>query len=284
MLTKMKMKIEEEKNTIEVLPEECIANILLLTSPVDSCKFSIVSKDFCSASESDIVWDHFLPSDLISIISESQSGSSLLATSPSKKSLYLTLSDNPIIVDNGKKSFQLEKQSGKKIYMLGARDLSIAWGDTPCYWEWITLPESRFQEVSRLHMVCWFEIYGKIHSRVLSSNTQYAAFVVYKMIYPHNFNPHGVGSIPVELTIDKFEDRICTKEVWLDPNYDKELDDELLGLESPKLRSDGWLEVEIGEFNSSLQDQVFQIGVVEIRNPHTKCGFILEGIEIRPKN
>ncbi|KAI5398159.1 F-box protein PP2-B1 isoform X2 [Lathyrus oleraceus] len=142
MATEMKTESEEEKNKIDVLPEECIANILLLTDPVDSCKFSIVSKDFCSASESDIVWEHFLPSDLISIISESQSGSSLLATSPSKKSLYLTLSDNPIIIDNGKKSFQLEKQSGKKIYMLSARDLSITWGDTPTYWNWIILPES----------------------------------------------------------------------------------------------------------------------------------------------
>ncbi|CAL5208349.1 unnamed protein product [Lathyrus oleraceus] len=166
MATEMKTESEEEKNKIDVLPEECIANILLLTDPVDSCKFSIVSKDFCSASESDIVWEHFLPSDLISIISESQSGSSLLATSPSKKSLYLTLSDNPIIIDNGKKSFQLEKQSGKKIYMLSARDLSITWGDTPTYWNWIILPESRFQEVARLRYVWWFEIYGKIYGKI----------------------------------------------------------------------------------------------------------------------
>ncbi|CAK8572242.1 unnamed protein product [Lathyrus sativus] len=276
----MKAKSGEEDNKFEVLPEECIANILLLTDPVDSCKFSIVSKDFCSASESDIVWEHFLPSDLISIISESQSGSSLLATSPSKKSLYLTLSDNPIIIDNGKKSFQLEKQSGKKIYMLSARDLSVTWGDTPTYWDWITLPESRFQEVARLHYVWWFEIYGKINTRVLSSNTQYAAVLVFKLIDPRQFDV-----IPVELTIDKFEDRISTKQVWLDPNYDKERDDELLGLESPKLRSDGWLEIEIGEFFSSgEQDEVIQIGVLEIKAGRSKSGFILEGIEIRPKN
>ncbi|XP_058744341.1 putative F-box protein PP2-B12 [Vicia villosa] len=280
MATETKTKNEEETNTIEVLPEECIANIFSLTDPVDSCKFSVVSKDFCSASESDIVWDHFLPSDLISIISESQSGSSLLATSPSKKTLYLTLSDNPVIIDNGKKSFQLEKQSGKKIYMLSARDLSIAWGDTPTYWDWITLPESRFKEVARLRYVWWFEIYGKISTRVLSSNTRYAAVLVFKLMDPDDFDV-----IPVELTIDKFEDRISTKQVWLDPNFDKERDKELLGLESPKLRSDGWLEIEIGEFFSSgIQDEVIQMGVVEIKADRTKGGFILEGIEIRPIN
>ncbi|XP_058744355.1 F-box protein PP2-B10-like [Vicia villosa] len=218
MAAEMKTKTEEEKNMIEVFPNECIAN--------------------------------------------------------------LTLSNNPVIIDNGKKSFQLEKQSGKKIYMLSARDLSIAWGDTPTYWNWITLPESRFQEVARLNYVWWFEIYGKINTHVLSSNTQYAAFLVFKLIDPRDFDV-----IPVELTVDKFEDRISTKQVWLDPNFDKERDDELLGLESPKLRSDGWLEIEIGEFFSSgIQDEVIQMGVVEIKAGRIKCGFILEGIEIKPKN
>lgn len=139
---------------------------------------------------------------------------------------------------------------------------------------------NRFQEVARLRYVWWFEIYGKINTRVLSANTQYAAVLVFKLINPRDFDV-----VPVELTIDKFEDRISTKQVWLDPNYDKERDDELLGLESPKLRSDGWLEIEIGEFfNSDMQDEVIQIGVVEIKGGSTKSGFILEGIEIRPKN
>ncbi|KAI5398174.1 hypothetical protein KIW84_063821 [Lathyrus oleraceus] len=109
---------------------------------------------------------------------------------------------------------------------------------------------------------------------------QSPVILVFKLI-----DPHDLDVIPVELTIDKFEDRISTKQVWLDPNYDKERDDELLGLESPKLRSDGWLEMEIGEFfNSDVQDEVIQIGVVEIKVGRTKSGFILEGIEIRHKN
>ena len=116
--------MEEEKSMIEALPEECIAKILSHTTPVDSCRLSLVSKGFCSAAESDIVWDHFLPSDLISIISDSQSASSLFTTSHSKKSLYLTLSDHPIIIDNGKKvSFsQTTKSSCRFLLQL------ILWG------------------------------------------------------------------------------------------------------------------------------------------------------------
>ena len=41
-------------------------------------------------------------------------------------------------------SFSLDKWSGKKCIMLGARDLKIIWTDTPDYWTWISHPESRF--------------------------------------------------------------------------------------------------------------------------------------------
>lgn len=33
--------------------------------------------------------------------------------------------------------------------MLSAMNLSIIWGDTPNYWQWIPIPESRF-----LHYLC----------------------------------------------------------------------------------------------------------------------------------
>ena len=45
---------------------------------------------------------------------------------------------------NLKQSFALEKHGGKKCYMIGARGLSIIWGDAH-YWTWKPLPdESRF--------------------------------------------------------------------------------------------------------------------------------------------
>jgi len=40
----------------------------------------------------------------------------------------------------------------------------------------------------------------------------------------------------------------------------------------------------MGEFfNSDLEDEVVEMGVLEIKGGQHKGGFILEGIEIRPK-
>ncbi|KAF9622592.1 hypothetical protein IFM89_032491 [Coptis chinensis] len=33
--------------------------------------------------------------------------------------------------------------SGKKCFMIGAKELKITWSDTPQYWKWIPLPNSR---------------------------------------------------------------------------------------------------------------------------------------------
>ncbi|KAK4262229.1 hypothetical protein QN277_027811 [Acacia crassicarpa] len=39
--------------------------------------------------------------------------------------------------------FSLAKESGKNCYMIGAKGLCIIWGDTPRYWNWICIPQSR---------------------------------------------------------------------------------------------------------------------------------------------
>jgi hypothetical protein len=38
----------------------------------------------------------------------------------------------------------LDRETGAKCYMLSARGLTIIWGDTPQYWSWIPLTDSRF--------------------------------------------------------------------------------------------------------------------------------------------
>jgi hypothetical protein len=86
----------------EDLPEECIADILSRTTPLDAGRFSIISKTFHSAADSDALWNQFLPFDpnfIDSVIAHSRS----LANIPTKKDLYLALSDRPIIIENGKK-------------------------------------------------------------------------------------------------------------------------------------------------------------------------------------
>ncbi|GKV39941.1 hypothetical protein SLEP1_g47635 [Rubroshorea leprosula] len=69
------------------------------------------------------------------------------------------------------KSFSLHKRSGKKCYLLAARDLAITWGDTPRYWSWNSIQDSRFPEGAELLGICWFEIVGRISTCKLSSMT-----------------------------------------------------------------------------------------------------------------
>ncbi|XP_057444894.1 uncharacterized protein LOC130737143 [Lotus japonicus] len=88
----------------------------------NSSWLSLVSKNFCYAVDSDTVWDCFLPSDSHSIMSQSPS----ISNAPSKKAIYLVLSDHPVIIDESKKSFQFDRKSGKKHYMLCTRDLAIS--------------------------------------------------------------------------------------------------------------------------------------------------------------
>jgi len=54
--------------------------------------------------------------------------------------------------------------------------------------------------------VCWFAFEGTINKRVLSSNTQYAAFLVFKMM-----NAFGFEDIPIELTVGVLGDQITVR-------------------------------------------------------------------------
>ena len=134
----------------------------------------------------------------------------------------------------------------------------------------------RFLEVAYLRHVRWLEIRGMINNLALSPNTQYAAYLVFKM-----FGSYGFRNCPLELTIGVGGSHSSTKIVRLDPNVKGRLHNRVVGLQRPSVRSDGWLEIEIGEFvNSGLEDEV-QMNVKGASK--WKRGLLLEGIEVRPK-
>ncbi|XP_061994715.1 putative F-box protein PP2-B12 [Rosa rugosa] len=283
---------------LERLPEECIAHVLSLTSPKDACRSALVSSAFGSAAQSQVVWERFLPSDHRDIISRSVSP----VTFSSNKELYFRLCDSPIFLDDGNLSFAIDKLSGKKCLMLGARRLLIAWGDTPIYWEWISVPHSRFAEVAYLHSVCWLEIYGRLEMRSLSPNTAYAGYLVY-MFSEEATNYAGTGqnyyeTFPVKLSVKFFEN---------DENLIEARDEDVAELlistrmpaaaassmnssvekrqRFPMERDDGWMEIEIGEFYSGQSDDDYclvEMGVKEIESGSWKFGLVIHDIEIRP--
>lgn len=85
-------------DSFRLMPEGCISAIISLTSPKDAAQSSAVSQTFMSAAESDVVWESFLPSDYEDIVSTSDSPMDF----PSKKQLYFSLCNSPILLDGGK--------------------------------------------------------------------------------------------------------------------------------------------------------------------------------------
>ncbi|XP_065846927.1 F-box protein PP2-B3-like [Euphorbia lathyris] len=129
---------------MSTLPKGCIANILSFTNLKTICVLSKISSAFKNAAKSDTVWEKFLPSDHHFILS--------LPSLLSKKQLFLNLCNNPILIDNRRKSFSLAKWSGKKCFMLSAIDLQIVWGDYSPHWKWTFDPNSRldFNLISKI--------------------------------------------------------------------------------------------------------------------------------------
>ncbi|KAA0049161.1 putative F-box protein PP2-B12 [Cucumis melo var. makuwa] len=264
---------------INQLPAECISSILAFTSPKDACRSPVVSPTFKYAADSDALWTTFLPSDYRQIISQasSSSTSSFLDSLP-KKDLYFRLCDHLLFIGSGNSSFVLEKESGRKCYMIGARDLDIIWGNSPQYWTWKSFPTSRYPEVAELQVVWWLEIKGKIEARSLSPKTKYAAYFVFKLV-GDRYSRHGFQIRPVSLEVH-FEgaevEENGTKRVILDPP-----EGSLVVCEE---RSDGWMEVEMGEiFNELGDDGTIIFHLKQIDNFISKGGLIVEGIDIRPK-
>ncbi|KAK9137863.1 hypothetical protein Sjap_008457 [Stephania japonica] len=276
------MQSEERPLDLHALPEGCISNVLSLTSPRDACRLSLISTIFKRAGESDAVWERFLPSDYQAIISRSTSP---VPPDLSKKDLYFYLCDHPILIDGGTKSFAVDKCTGKKIYMLGARDISIIWGSSPEYWNWRALPESRFAEVAELLAVCWLEIIGKIETRMLSPKTIYKAYLVIKF----GDGMYGLQRSPADVSVSVGGNASGSRRLVYMCNEDdahithlRMRRPELEG-QFPKNREDGWMEIEMGElFNDEGEDGEVKMTLTETKSGHWKGGLIVLGIELRP--
>ena len=90
------MFVKMSEREIQGLPEECLSHIISLTSPADACRIAAVSPIFRSAAESDAVWKRFLPSDVVEIVSRSDTR----VEYSSAKELFFLLC-NSILIDGG---------------------------------------------------------------------------------------------------------------------------------------------------------------------------------------
>ncbi|KAJ1267758.1 hypothetical protein BS78_07G082500 [Paspalum vaginatum] len=175
------------------LPEECLAQVLALTSPRDASRCAAVSPDFRAAADSDHVWAAFLL-PCSGLLHDQHHRASLPAaaaghdkakattattTSRSKKDAYLGLCDAGALVEGGSVRVWLHKATGARCYALSARRLSLPWDDGELSWRWTPHPLSRFTEVAELAACTSLDIYARLPASALTPATPYAAYLVY---------------------------------------------------------------------------------------------------------
>ncbi|KAK6911610.1 Phloem protein 2-like [Dillenia turbinata] len=238
-------------------------------------------------AESDDVWEKFLPSDYKEILSRLVSP----VMFSSKKELFHRLC-NQRLMDEGRKSFALERSSGGKSFILSAKELQITWGNDPMYWSWNSIPESRFPKVAELRTMYWLEITGKLSTRTLSPNTNYRVYMIVKI----SNRAYGLDTMPSEVSV-RVGNRVTNGTVYLhcgDISKQKmncsfglngihDSTSEVRGNEKSMIqREDGWMEIELGEFFRGEDNEEVKMSLKEVKGYHLKGGLIVEGIEVRP--
>ncbi|XP_048573940.1 F-box protein PP2-B1-like [Triticum urartu] len=297
---------EQVSGGVQRIPEECLEKAIGLTSPADACRASAVSAAFRSAADSDAVWERFLPPDCDAMLERA-----VHVVDSSKKDLFMELSDEHVLLDDGKRSFGLHRSTGAKCYMLSASELAIAWGKIDLYWRERLDPDSRFPMVAELISVCWFSIFGVINSRELSPSTHYAAYLVFKLTHDASglssrsqisyvevggqvvgsartasFHPCNRASCS-GAAIEEASSSTMSNNCAVNQPHEHKEEDEGGIVRYPRERVDGWLELEMGDFHTGTGDDAgvdFRMELHEFEELQWKKGLILEGIEIRPKN
>ncbi|XP_037444670.1 putative F-box protein PP2-B12 isoform X2 [Triticum dicoccoides] len=286
----------KENGLIQRVPEECLTTVIGLTSPADACRSAVVSAGFRSAADSDAVWERFLPLDCDAVLERAVH----FVDSSSRKELFMDLSDEHVLLDDGKRSFGLQRSSGAKCYMLSVREMAIAWVKIDLYWRERSDPDSRFSMVAELMSVCWLSISGHISTKELSPGTHYAAYLVFKLTHdasglasPQQRSVLSVGgrqgsTHTASLHPCNRTDSSCTGEMADGEPHDHERDDGVV-VRYPRPRVDGWLELEMGDFHTGDSDdeataaEDVDMILHECEELQWKKGLIIEGIEIRPK-
>ncbi|KAL6659308.1 hypothetical protein ACP70R_003348 [Stipagrostis hirtigluma subsp. patula] len=272
---------QEAPTHVGDLPEVCLALAIARTTPRDACRCAAVSPAFRAAADSDLVWQRFIPEDL----------SSSAKTAGTKKDAYLRLCDaaNAVVDAGGGCRVWLERASGARCYALSARRLSLPWDDGEFSWRWTPHPLSRLGEVAELVSCASMDIYGRLPAAAtLTPATAYAAYLVYGTKEAHR----GLSNLDQETTVAVGGRVVARHAVCLRPNNTEArkfrgtglVAERGEGLRQPRLRDDGWWEMEMGRLCSTGEGEEEEEVVVsfEVLGWYPKRGLIVESVEFRP--
>ncbi|KAJ1288475.1 hypothetical protein BS78_02G092200 [Paspalum vaginatum] len=173
-----------------------------------------------------------------------------------------------------RKRFWLESPRGSNNQILPARSLHILWAHDDRYWRLRSIPESRFALSMELLEVWWLVIYGWVPVEFLSKDTSYDIYLIYKLADEHDGLRWGQSSVEVDgvQTTDTIVSFVDEDAVRVDV------------VAYPVTRSEGWMELWLGEFDNKHGDSEVKVSVSERNDTYAKKGLIIEGMEIRAKS
>lgn len=150
-------------------------------------------------------------------------------------------------------------------------------------------------------MTDWLEIIGKIQTGVLSPNTNYGAYLIMKV----TSRAYGLDLVPAETSIKVGNGEKKIRSTYLSclDNKKQQMErmfygqreqrmamDKVVGSNrrEPELRDDGWMEIELGEFETGSRegdddDKEVVMSLSEVKGYQLKGGIAIDGIEVRPK-
>ncbi|KAD4384972.1 hypothetical protein E3N88_25140 [Mikania micrantha] len=179
---------------------------------------------------------------------------------------------NGILIDKGEKIFSLSKVNGKKCHMLCAKAVICDSSNVKCY-NIKPQAQSRFEDVVEILLYHEFRIKCDIETQLLSSDTSYACFLVFKL----SEKCHGL-KCPVKArdllpAYAKQRTKIICFRTPSAVNLNK-----IKWI--PEQREDGWMEVIIWETISDGNNIPMDLKLISFQG--TMSGLIISGIEFRP--
>ncbi|KAK1621173.1 hypothetical protein QYE76_026690 [Lolium multiflorum] len=283
---------------IDRLPEDLLEHVIALTSPGDAFRATAVSRAFHAAAESDTVWSRFLPNDLPRFAKNE-----IPRRPPSTtKGLFRRLADEPVLLRHKYMRMQLDKATGAKCFTLSSSALQ-----PPAYSTLVPVGSDfdyskrgkRFLQAIRIpYYLPGPDIRAKVHRNMLSRNTTYGAYMVFKLLddrsygldlplHEASFGMAGRESIrkvclygyaedgggaagepPRKLILPSWYPTRCDA---IPPMYDD--------VHFPRKKTHGWMEVELGEFHNEEGDGVVSISLIHTSDARPTV--IVWGIELR---
>ncbi|KAF6147659.1 hypothetical protein GIB67_002990, partial [Kingdonia uniflora] len=139
-----------------------------------------------------------------------------------------------------------------------------------------SMPFNWVGEVAEVGMMSGMEVHGSIRSQELTRETTYGAYFVYYLPDNDDVKGFAIADPPLEVVV-----KICGSKrqryVCLDPQ--NQCQDSL----PPRLRRDGWMEIEMGDFYNGYSGNAKVETSVKQKEDDIMSGLFIQGIEFRPK-